>query len=73
LARTVPKPAEWQRIGNQIDAAMIFAREDLVNVLEFSHRLIALWHFLIALWSTKRQNAWHVKYWEIIIQNLRNA
>jgi hypothetical protein len=21
----------------------------------------------------KRQNAWHVKYWEIIIKNLRNA
>ena len=26
-------PTEWQRIGNQIDAAMIFARADFVNVL----------------------------------------
>jgi hypothetical protein len=24
---------EWQRIGNQINAAMIFARADFVNVL----------------------------------------
>ena len=28
----VPKATEWQRIGNQIDAAMIFARADFVNV-----------------------------------------
>ena len=27
-----PEPTEWQRIGNQIDAAMIFARADFVNV-----------------------------------------
>jgi hypothetical protein len=26
------KPTEWQRIGNQIDAAMIFARSDFVSV-----------------------------------------
>jgi hypothetical protein len=26
----VPQATEWQRIGNQIDAAMIFARRDLV-------------------------------------------
>jgi hypothetical protein len=38
----VPEPTEWQRTGNQIDAAMIFARTDFVNVREFSHRLIAL-------------------------------
>jgi hypothetical protein len=25
----VPEPPEWQRIGNQIDAAMIFARSGL--------------------------------------------
>jgi len=25
-------PAEWQRIGNQIDAAFIVARADFVNV-----------------------------------------
>src|SRR5260370_10023906 len=28
----VPQPTEWQRIGNQINAAMIFARADFVNV-----------------------------------------
>ena len=28
----VPQPTEWQRIGNQINAAMIFARTDLINV-----------------------------------------
>jgi hypothetical protein len=27
----LPQPAERQRIGNQIDAAMIFARADFVN------------------------------------------
>jgi hypothetical protein len=25
---------EWQRVGNQIDTAMIFARADFVNVLD---------------------------------------
>jgi hypothetical protein len=29
----IPQPTEWQRVGNEIDAAMIFARADLVNVL----------------------------------------
>ena len=28
----IPQPTEWQRIGNQIDAAMIFARPDFVKV-----------------------------------------
>jgi hypothetical protein len=28
-----PQPTEWQRIGDQIDAAMIFARSDFVNGL----------------------------------------
>ena len=28
----VPQPTEWQRIGDQISAAMIFARTDFVNV-----------------------------------------
>jgi len=27
-----PQPTEWQRIGNQIDATMILARADFVNV-----------------------------------------
>jgi hypothetical protein len=30
--RVVPQATEWQRIGNQIDAAMIFARTDFVKV-----------------------------------------
>ena len=29
---TIPQPTEWQRIGNQIDAASIFARADFVKV-----------------------------------------
>jgi hypothetical protein len=28
----VPRATEWQRIGNRIDAAMIFARADYLNV-----------------------------------------
>ena len=28
----VPQPTEWQRIGNQIDAAMVFARSNLLNM-----------------------------------------
>jgi hypothetical protein len=31
---TIPQAPEWQRIGNQIDAAFIFARADFVNVCE---------------------------------------
>jgi hypothetical protein len=30
---TVPQPTKWQRIGNQINAAMIFAGPEFVNVL----------------------------------------
>jgi hypothetical protein len=29
----IPHPPEWQRIGNQINAAFVFARADFVNVL----------------------------------------
>jgi hypothetical protein len=28
----IQEPTEWQRIGNQIDTAFIFARADFVNV-----------------------------------------
>ena len=28
----IPQPTEWQRVGNQIDAAFIFARTDCVNM-----------------------------------------
>jgi hypothetical protein len=33
----VPQTTEWQRIGNQIDAAFIVARADFVSVLGTSH------------------------------------
>ena len=39
----VPQPTERQPIGNQIDAAMIFARADFVNVqlrCRWLHRLV---------------------------------
>jgi len=29
----IPQATEWQGIGNQIGAAMIFARADFLNVL----------------------------------------
>jgi hypothetical protein len=32
IQRVIPQPTEWQRIADQIDAAMIFARSDFVNV-----------------------------------------
>jgi hypothetical protein len=35
----IPQPSERKRIGNQINAAMIFARADFVNVL-WLHRLV---------------------------------
>src|SRR5439155_5649377 len=28
----IPKPTEWQGIGNQVNAALIFARANFVNV-----------------------------------------
>jgi len=28
----IPQATEWQRIGNQIDTAMIFSRSDFVNM-----------------------------------------
>src|SRR5262249_1948139 len=32
IRRVIPQPPEWQHIGNQINAAMIFARADFVGV-----------------------------------------
>jgi hypothetical protein len=29
----IPQPTEWQRIGNQINAAFIFARADFANAI----------------------------------------
>jgi hypothetical protein len=34
----VPEPTKWQRIANQIDAALVTARADIVNVLWADHR-----------------------------------
>ena len=34
IRRVIPQPTEWQRIGNEINAAMILARADFVNVHE---------------------------------------
>jgi hypothetical protein len=28
----IPQPTEWQRIGNKINAAFVFARADLIDV-----------------------------------------
>jgi hypothetical protein len=33
----IPQPTEWQRIGDQINAAFIFPRADFVNVFSFCH------------------------------------
>jgi hypothetical protein len=30
----IPQPTEWERIGNEIDAAFIFTRADFVKVFE---------------------------------------
>src|SRR5690242_13627177 len=32
FSTSVPQPTEWQHIGNQINAAMIFARADFLKV-----------------------------------------
>jgi hypothetical protein len=38
----IPKPTEWRRIGNQVDAAMVFARADFVNVSFCAYSLPAI-------------------------------
>ena len=39
IGRIVRQPAEWQSIGNEIDAAMILARSDFVNVQNAFHNI----------------------------------
>jgi len=34
--RVIPQPTEWQRIGNQINAATILARADFVSATQLS-------------------------------------
>jgi hypothetical protein len=36
----VPQPTEWQRIGNQIDAAFISAWANFVNVRGYGKRFV---------------------------------
>ena len=57
----VPQPTEWQRIGNQIDVAIIFARADFVSLLSLLCR------------SQKKDRIHRVKYWEVIADNLSKA
>jgi|SRR5215468_1608033 len=37
IRSAIPEPAEWQRIGNQVNAAFIAAWADFVNVLNRFH------------------------------------
>ena len=37
VRRALPQTTEWQRIGNQINPAMIFTRADFVNVCSAWH------------------------------------
>src|SRR5262249_5793140 len=39
MRRVVPLATEWQRIGDQIDTAFIFARANFVNVDRRLHQL----------------------------------
>src|SRR5215471_6548392 len=58
IRRVIPQPTERQLIGNQINAAMIFAWTDLINV----H-----WRFLLSLSrcrvKSKRGRIRRVKHW----------
>jgi len=39
IRHAVPQPAEWENIGNEINAAMILARSDFVNVQNAFHNI----------------------------------
>src|SRR6516164_4100992 len=70
----IPQPTEWQRVGNQIDAAMILARSDFVNVFELSHRFVLLYHFFcVATRRAKTAESMPMRHWLRIADNLRNA
>ena len=47
----IPQPTEWQHVRNEIDAAMIFAGPDFVNVLRVDH----LTRFNRAVWLGLRR------------------
>jgi hypothetical protein len=40
IRRVIPKPTEWQRIGDQIDAAMILAGPDFIFVREDANSMV---------------------------------
>jgi hypothetical protein len=40
IRSVIPQPFEWQRIGNQIDAAFVFARADFVSAHCYGKRFI---------------------------------
>ena len=40
LSIAIPQPPEWQRIGDEIKAAMIFARTDFLAAALFPFRLL---------------------------------
>jgi hypothetical protein len=52
IRRVVPQPTEWQHIGNQIDATMIFARADFVNVHRVKKQLL----FRAAIFAKQKTN-----------------
>jgi len=43
IRRAIPQPTKWQRIGDEIEAAMIFARADFVKV-HSEPRVVSLDH-----------------------------
>jgi hypothetical protein len=49
----IPQATEWQRIGNESDAAFIFARADFVKVDRRLHQRWTLNHFFVAVRSAK--------------------
>jgi hypothetical protein len=57
--------------GDVAAAALQKSPNAAVNMV----RIIAPIHITSSLLrgEQRRQNAWHVKYWEIIVENLRNA
>jgi hypothetical protein len=63
---STPQPTEWQRIGNQIDAATIFARAHFVKVLRTRHRDCS-YHFVIAVWRAKEAESLHPMTKKIIL------
>jgi hypothetical protein len=57
----IPQPTEWQHIADQINAEMIFARSDFVNVFDLTHlRGLRGKRFTSTANSTARNRVWRV-------------